>query len=145
MRRVTVAWLLVAALVLACGPGRGVDRNNANEPKDNARQIDIKVVTSAPYVHIFVHAYDRNGDIETFGPKVIAAGLNRPFESNLRYDEGATFTIEVRAGVDWQPGYVFTLRCNITEGLRSHAQDGPITVRNKDSESEVFCKYTKVR
>lgn len=143
MRRVTAAWLAVL-LVLACGPGRGVQKNNDNEPGPAAKQIDIKVVTSAPYMHIFIHAYDRNGDIETFGPKIIAAGLSRPFESNLRYDEGATFTIEVRAGVDYQPGYVFTIRCNITEGLRSHAQDGPITVRNKDSESEVFCKYTKI-
>lgn len=141
MRRITVIWLVMLALVTACDP---VERNNANEPKANARQIDIKVVTSAPYMHISVRVYDQRGDRERFGPSVIAAGLTRPFESNIRYDPGAGFTVEVRAGVDWVEGFTWTIRCHITEGLRSLAQDGPITVRSNQSESEVFCKYTRV-
>lgn len=139
--RKTAIWLAVLALMAGCDP---VQRNNANEPKANARQIDIKVVTSAPYMHISVRAYDQRGDFERFGPSVIAAGLNRPFESNIRYDAGAGFTVEVRAGVDWVEGYVFTIRCHITEGLASLSADGPITVRSNRSESEVFCKYTRV-
>lgn len=143
MRRGTVAWLCAVALVLACNGGPGVRRNNDNEPGPAALRIDVLVVSSAPYMNVLVHAWDANGDIEKFGPTDIAAGLDHPFDSaNLTYDKGTHPTIEVRASVEWTPGNTWYLRCKLTRGLETLNRDGPISIRNKDSRSEVVCKYT---